>query len=55
VQPAASIPYTAKQNGAYVIEMNLEQTGLTSSITDVYIQGLVGTTLPKLVETVTSL
>ncbi len=50
VYPAASIPYTAKQNGAQVIEMNLEKTGLTTTITDVYIKGLVGTTLPKLLE-----
>ena len=50
VHPAAGIPYTAKRNGASVIEMNLETTALTSSITDVYIQGLIGTTLPTLLE-----
>ena len=55
VQPASLIPYRAKENGAHVIEMNLEETGLTSSITDIFIQGRVGTTLPKLVETVESL
>jgi NAD-dependent deacetylase len=50
VYPAASIPYMAKRNGAKVIELNIEKTGLTASITDVYIEGLVGTTLPKLLE-----
>ena len=55
VQPAASIPFRAKQNGAVVIEMNLEETGLTSSITDIFLQGKIGETLPKLVETVESL
>ncbi len=50
VHPAAGIPYMAKRNQASIIEMNLEETGLTSSITDVYIQGRVGITLPKLLE-----
>ncbi|MCP4726334.1 MAG: RNA polymerase subunit sigma, partial [bacterium] len=50
VYPAASIPYMAKQNGASVIEMNLEKTGLTSSITDVFIQGNIFKTLPALLE-----
>lgn len=50
VYPASSIPYIAKQRGARIIEMNLEQTGLTFSITDVFIQGRVGETLPRLVE-----
>ncbi|GEM_PF-3956950 len=30
--------------------MNMETTGLTNSITDVFIQGPAGTTLPKLLE-----
>ncbi len=55
VYPASTIPYIAKQRGAQVIEMNLEETGLTSSITDVFIQGRVGETLPKLIELVASL
>ncbi len=50
VYPAASIPYMAKQNGAYVIEVNLEKTGLTTSITDVFIQGNLVETLPKLLK-----
>lgn len=50
VYPAASIPYMAKRNGARVIEMNLAKTGLTASISDVYIEGPAGKTLPKLLE-----
>jgi len=50
VYPASSIPYIAKQNRAKVIEMNLEHTGLTGAITDVFIQGRVGETLPRLLE-----
>ena len=55
VQPASLLPHAAKQNGATVIEMNLEETGLTSSITDIFLQGSIGTTLPKLVDMVESL
>lgn len=55
VYPASNIPYMAKQNRAAVIEMNLEHTGLTGSITDVFIEGSVGITLPKLVEQVKAL
>jgi NAD-dependent deacetylase len=50
VYPAAQIPFIAKQNNASIIEMNLEETALTSSITDVYIPGLLGTTLPELLK-----
>ncbi|MGV7930952.1 MAG: NAD-dependent deacetylase [Spirochaetota bacterium] len=49
VYPASSIPFIVKSNGGRVIEMNLESTGLTRSITDVFIQGPVGTTLPELI------
>jgi len=48
VYPASGIPYTAKANGATIIEMNLERTSLTSSITDIFIEGFVGSTLPVL-------
>ncbi len=50
VYPAAEIPYIAKQNAAEIIEMNLEETNLTSTITDVYISGPIGTTLPELLK-----
>jgi NAD-dependent deacetylase len=50
VYPASSIPYKAKQNGAKVIEMNIEHTGITGAITDVFIEGNAGATLPRLVE-----
>ena len=49
VYPASSIPFIVKSNGGRVIEMNLESTGLTRSITDVFIQGPAGTTLPELI------
>lgn len=55
VHPAAGIPYRAKQNGATVIELNLERTVLTSSITDIFLQGNIITTLPRLVKIVESM
>ncbi len=48
VEPAASIPFRAKEKGALIIEMNMERTNLTDSISDVFIEGLLGTTLPEL-------
>ena len=54
VYPAAGIPLIAKQNGAAIIESNIEQTALTRSATDVFILGKCGTTLPELVRRVRS-
>lgn len=52
VYPAAELPHTAKQRGAFIIEANIEETDFTSSITDVFLQGKAGETLPKLVDAV---
>lgn len=52
VEPAASIPYMAKQHGAVIIEVNPEPTGLTTSISDYFLQGPAGTVMPELVEAV---
>lgn len=52
VFPAAGLPYTAKQHGAFIIEANKEETDFTRSITDVFLKGLSGETLPRLVEAV---
>jgi len=49
VQPAAELPFIAKENGAYIIEINKETTGLTNYITDCFIKGTVEETLPDLV------
>jgi len=50
VYPAASLPYLAKENGAIIIECNTEPTSFTQVITDIFLQGRAGETLPKLVE-----
>ncbi len=42
VQPAASVPVKAKQNGAVIIEINPERTAFTEEITDVFLQGKAG-------------
>jgi NAD-dependent deacetylase len=50
VYPAASIPITAKEGGAMVIEINLEPTPLTDHISDYLIPGTAGEILPAIVE-----
>jgi NAD-dependent deacetylase len=51
VYPAADLPYMAKRNGARIIEANIERTSFTETITDVFLQGPAGETLPRLVHT----
>ena len=52
VYPAAALPQTAKNHGATVIECNLEPTDFTHTITDIFIEGPSGETLPRIVELV---
>jgi NAD-dependent deacetylase len=49
VYPAAELPYTAKRQGAFLIEVNPQPTPL-SPVADVCLQGLAGTWLPRIVE-----
>jgi NAD-dependent deacetylase len=49
VSPANAIPFSAKQNGAKIIEINTERTHLTDSLTDVFIQGEAGKMIEALV------
>jgi NAD-dependent deacetylase len=55
VAPASTIPYTAKKAGAAIIEINLEPTFLTGSVTDIFLQGQAGKLVPALVEKVEGL
>ena len=50
VQPAASIPFKAKQNGAIIIEVNPVRTAYTEEITDIFLQGKAGEVMTKLNE-----
>jgi NAD-dependent deacetylase len=52
VYPAASIPMTAKEKGAIVVEINREPTPLTDEISDYLICGSAGEIIPAIVETV---
>jgi NAD-dependent deacetylase len=46
VYPAAAIPAIAKENGATVIEFNIEESEITSALTNILIIGQVDETLP---------
>ncbi len=52
VYPAASIPFTAKERGAIIIEINKEPTPLTDQISDYFIRGQAGEIIPAIVEEV---
>ncbi len=50
VYPAAAIPPAAKSNGATIIEINVEKTPFTDSITDHFLKGTASEVLPKILE-----
>jgi NAD-dependent deacetylase len=49
VYPAADLPHLAREHGARIIECNVEPTEFTRTITDHFLQGPAGSTLPELV------
>jgi len=51
VQPAASLPYIAREHGAKLVEINLERTPLSENV-DAFLQGRSGDVLPSLVDLV---
>jgi len=48
VYPAAELPFIAKSNGAFIIESNTERTEFSEVVTDAYLEGPAGETLPQL-------
>lgn len=52
VSPANTIPGIAKENGAKVIEINIERTHLTDSVSDIFLLGGAGEMIGALVEEV---
>ncbi len=48
IMPASQIPLLAKENGAKIIEINIEESNFTSSITDLFIKEKAGIALEKL-------
>ncbi len=49
VYPAAYIPVTAKEFGAYIVEINVEQTEITRSV-DLSLIGKAGELLPEIIK-----
>ncbi len=50
VYPAGEIPIVAKKSGAKVVEINMEPTALTGSVSDYLIQGPAGEILSKIMD-----
>ena len=50
VYPVNTIPSIAKQNGAKIIEINIERTHLTDTLTDVFLEGRAGQIMWDLVQ-----
>lgn len=50
VAPASYVPHTAKQYGAYIIEINPEKSLFTDYITDLHLAGKAGEVLSQLEE-----
>ena len=48
VAPASSIPYIAKERGAKIIEVNIEPSSYTMSITDIFLNDGAVSTMKKL-------
>jgi len=51
VYPASQIPEVAKNSGALIIEVNVRETPLTASVTDIFLQGSASDVLPRLLST----
>jgi NAD-dependent deacetylase len=52
VAPANTLPQTAKVAGARIVEINVQPTVLTSSLTDIFLQGKAGAIVTRLVHEV---
>jgi NAD-dependent deacetylase len=52
VAPASEIPLIAKRAGAKVVEINMEPTALTPSVSDLWLQGSAEDILPRVMDKV---
>jgi len=52
VTPACDIPRISKEHGAFIIEINPEETSLTRSVTDLHISGTASSSINGLLEEV---
>jgi len=48
IMPACSIPYHGKEHGSMIIEVNVEESAYTKTITDIYLQGKATVILSEL-------
>jgi NAD-dependent deacetylase len=48
VMPASMLPFTAKEHGAIIIEINPEPSQFTYQITDIHLKGKAGEILPEI-------
>ncbi|GAB4337730.1 MAG: NAD-dependent protein deacetylase [Candidatus Abyssubacteria bacterium] len=55
VEPAASLPYVAKAQGATIIEINPEPTQLTRNVADISIHASASTAMPAMAKAVKAL
>jgi NAD-dependent deacetylase len=53
VYPAGGLPSTARRAGAYVVEINVNETAITKAV-DECLSGPAGVVLPELVQTILS-
>ncbi len=54
VYPAAGLPFTAKEAGAVIVEINLEPTDLTHTLTDYFLAGSAGAVLSQTLAALTT-
>jgi len=50
IMPASMIPFQAKQNGAFIIEVNTEPSRYTNEITDIFLKGKATSVMNRLIE-----
>ena len=48
VYPASEIPQMAKNSGALIVEVNVRETVLTSTVTDIFLEGSASVVFPRL-------
>ena len=50
IMPASMIPFQAKQNGAFIVEVNTEPSRYTNEITDIFLKGKATSVMRRLIE-----
>ncbi len=50
IMPASTIPYIAKNNGANIIEINIQSSNYTNTITDIFLKGKASEVVSELIK-----